>query len=133
MRYVFWLILGLIIVVPAIELWGMITVGQWIGPWPTVFLVIATGVLGSYLARREGWQTYRLAQLQLQKGELPGEALLDGACILAGAVLLITPGFFSDIAGFVLVFPYTRTFVKIFLKKWIQKKLARGDWHIRRW
>lgn len=129
----FWWIVGFIILIPVIELWGLITVGQWIGAWPTVLLVIATGVLGGYLARREGWQTYRLAQMQLQKGELPGEALLDGAAILAGAILLITPGFFSDVIGFFLLFPYTRAIIRLLLKKWIQQKLARGHWRIRRW
>ncbi len=130
----FWLIVGIIILVPIIELWGLITVGNWIGPFPTILLVIATGVIGGYLARREGLNTYRLAMIQLRNGELPGDTLLDGACILAGGVFLLTPGFFSDILGFVLVFPYTRGIVRLFLKRWLNKKIQSGNfiWYRKR-
>lgn len=123
----FWLIVAVIILVPVIELWGLITVGNWIGPFPTILLVITTGFIGGYLARREGLYTYRLAMIQLRNGELPGEALLDGVCILVGGVFLLTPGFFTDILGFLLVFPYTRGIVKLFLKRWFEKKIRDGS------
>ncbi|SEM97238.1 FxsA family protein [Lihuaxuella thermophila] len=130
----FWLIVGIIILVPVIELWGLITVGSWIGPFPTILLVIATGVIGGYLARREGLNTYRLAMIQLRNGELPADTLLDGACILAGGIFLLTPGFFTDLIGFILVFPYTRGMAKLLIKRWLNKKIRSGhfSWYRKR-
>lgn len=122
-----WVIITFIILVPILEIWGLITVGGWIGTFPTIALVILIAILGGYLAKREGWNTYRLAMIQLNNGELPAEALLDGACILTGSILLITPGFFTDIAGIILVFPYTRSIVKHLLKRWLKKKLENGE------
>jgi UPF0716 protein FxsA len=122
----FWLIVGLIILIPVLELWGIITVGHWIGPLPTILLVIASAVLGGYLARREGMRTWRLLMIQLKNGELPGATLLDGALILAGGIFLLTPGFFTDIVGFILVFPWTRPIVRHLIQRWLKKKLRQG-------
>jgi UPF0716 protein FxsA len=114
----------LFISVPILELWGLITVGKWIGLWPTLALVFLTGVVGAWLAKHEGLQTLRLVQLQLSRGELPGQAVLDGICILFGGAVLLTPGFFTDIVGFLLLLPYTRNWFKALLKRtfdrWIQ-------------
>ncbi|NGQ94845.1 membrane protein FxsA [Brevibacillus sp. SYP-B805] len=122
----FRLLVLLFIVVPAIELWGLIAVGKWIGGWTTVGLVILSGVLGAWLAKQQGLQVLRLVQLQLSRGQLPTDALLDGLLVLAGGMLLLTPGFFTDIAGLVLLIPYTRMFVRFFLKKWIVSLIASG-------
>ncbi|WP_126425535.1 FxsA family protein [Brevibacillus marinus] len=122
----FRLLVLLFIVVPAIELWGLIAVGKWIGGWTTVGMVILSGVLGAWLAKQQGLQVLRLVQLQLSRGELPTNALLDGLLVLGGGMLLLTPGFFTDIAGLVLLIPYTRMFVRFFLKKWIVSLIASG-------
>jgi UPF0716 protein FxsA len=122
----FRLLVLLFIVVPAIELWGLISVGKLIGGWTTVGLVILTGVLGAWLAKQQGLQVLRLVQLQLSRGQLPTDALLDGVLVLVGGILLLTPGFFTDIAGLVLLIPYTRMFVRFFLKKWIVSLIASG-------
>lgn len=124
----FWWLAGLIIFLPIIELYGLITVGSWIGPLPTILIVIATGVIGSYLARREGLQTYRLLMLRLKNGEMPTDTLLDGVLILVGGIFLILPGFLTDIAGFLLIFPYTRGIVKLLAKRWLDKKIRTGEW-----
>jgi UPF0716 protein FxsA len=131
----FWLIVGLIILIPVLELWGLITVGHWIGPLPTILLVIASGVLGGYLMRREGMRTWRLLMIQLKNGELPGATLLDGALILAGGIFLLTPGFFTDIVGFILVFPWTRPIVRHLIQRWLKKKMRQGIVFVwrRRW
>lgn len=124
----------ILIVVPIIEIWALLQVGEWIGAWPTVLAVIATGIVGGYLARWQGLQTYRLAQLQMQRGELPGDALLDGICILTGGLLLLTPGFFTDSVGFVLLLPLTRGVVKLWLKRWFNRLIRDGTIiTIRRW
>ncbi|WP_243648612.1 FxsA family protein [Hazenella coriacea] len=117
----------LIILVPTIELWGLITVGGWIGAGPTILLVLATGVLGGYLAKREGLHTYRLAMIQLRNGETPGDTLIDGLLILVGGLLLLTPGFFSDVIGFLMIFPWTRGMVKLLVIKWVSKKINEGS------
>ncbi|SFI82396.1 FxsA family protein [Thermoflavimicrobium dichotomicum] len=119
----FWIGVFIFILVPIIELWGLISVGQMIGTIPTILLVILTGVLGVYLAKREGFKTIRAAREQIYRGEPPGEAILDGACILVGGVMLLTPGFLTDITGFLLVFPYTRKVIKRLVVKWLQKKM----------
>lgn len=115
-----------LIVIPVIEIWGILQVGKWIGPLPTILTLIATSVLGGYLAKRQGTEVIRLAQLQIGRGQLPGEAILDGACILAGGVLLLTPGFFTDIVGFFLVIPFTRGLLKLWLRNWLDKLIRDG-------
>ncbi|SMO33760.1 FxsA family protein [Melghirimyces algeriensis] len=120
----------ILIVVPALEIWGLVKVGEAIGAWPTALAVIATGVAGGYLARWQGLQTIRLAQVQMSNRELPGEAVLDGICILSGGLLLLTPGFFTDTIGFLLLFPYTRGMIKILLKGLLLRMV---DGRIRWW
>jgi UPF0716 protein FxsA len=115
------------IVVPVVELWGLITVGKWIGAWYTIGLVVLTGIVGAWLAKREGLQTIRLARMQLAKGGIPGQALMDGICILVGGATLLTPGFFTDAIGFFLLIPYTRNIVKAWMKSWFEKWIARGN------
>lgn len=123
---VFWFIVLCILLIPIVELWGLIKMGQWIGAFPTILLVILTAIIGGYLAKREGMRTYQLIMLQLRNGELPGEALLDGAVILIGGILLLTPGFFSDIVGLFFLIPYTRTYIKLFIRRWLSKQLNNG-------
>lgn len=99
--------------------------GKTIGVWPTLIFIILTGVIGAYLAKREGLQTIRRAQEQLRYGQIPGEAVLDGICILIGGTFLLTPGFITDLVGFLMLFPPTRKLFKFFMKnsfrKWIDK------------
>lgn len=121
MRYLFLLI----IIIPAADIGLLLFFGKLIGVWPTLFLILFTGVVGSYLAKKEGIQTIRKAQEQLRNGQIPGEAVLEGICILVGATLLITPGFITDILGFLMLFPPTRKLFKFFMKnsfrRWINK------------
>ncbi|WP_124726928.1 FxsA family protein [Staphylospora marina] len=124
----FRLVILVLLLVPAIELAGIITVGTWIGALPTFVLILLTGAVGVWLARREGLRTWKLARIQLNQGELPGDTLLDGVLILVGGILLLTPGFFSDVFGVLFVLPYTRSIVRHLLKGWISRKLATGEW-----
>jgi UPF0716 protein FxsA len=123
MRYLFLLI----IIIPAADIALLLFSGKTIGVWPTLLLIILTGVIGAYLAKREGLQTIRKAQEQLRHGQLPGGALLDGICILIGGTLLITPGFITDITGFLMLFPPTRRIFKFFMIKAFRKKIDRGN------
>jgi UPF0716 protein FxsA len=126
MPVLFRILIVLFIVVPAIELWGLISIGKIIGGWSTVALVILTGVLGAWLAKQQGLQVLRLVQLQLSRGQMPTETLIDGVLVLIGGILLLTPGFFSDVLGLILLIPYTRMIVRHFLKLWLGKMVSSG-------
>ncbi|OEH91920.1 FxsA family protein [Bacillus solimangrovi] len=128
MRY----ILPFLIIVPAFEIGLLILSGNTLGVWPTILLIILTGVTGAWLAKKEGLQTLQLAQIQLQNGQLPNEAIMDGICILIGGVVLLTPGFITDALGFMLLLPLSRGVIKIWLRKVIQRMIDRGQIHITR-
>ncbi|MCF6092949.1 membrane protein FxsA [Microaerobacter geothermalis] len=124
------ILLLVLIVIPIMEIWGLVTVGGWIGPFWTILLVILTGVLGAYLAKKEGTQALKRAKEQLAYGLPPGEAILDGICIFAGGLVLLTPGFFTDAMGFLLLWPRTRKYAKNWMKEWIRKWLDKGSFTI---
>ncbi|MFZ7946985.1 FxsA family protein [Neobacillus sp. 19] len=123
MRYLF----ILIIAIPAAEIGLLLFSGKTLGVWPTLLLIILTGVVGAYLAKREGLQTIQKARVQLQNGHIPGEALLDGICILVGGILLLLPGFITDIGGFFMLFPPTRRAIKFLMINSLRKKIQRGN------
>ncbi len=99
-----------LVVVPLVELFVIIQVGQWIGFLPTLALLIAISIVGGILVKREGLSTWRRAQAQLRAGEVPAAELVDGALILAAGALLLTPGFVTDAIGFLLLIPAARFF-----------------------
>lgn len=100
-----------LLLVPIIEIGLFIEVGGWIGTWPTIGIIILTAFLGSWLLRRQGLQALRDVQSRLQAGDSPGQLLAEGAMILFAGALLLTPGFFTDAAGFLLLLPPVRTVV----------------------
>lgn len=110
----------LLIALPAIEISVLLLTGKTIGFWPTLLLMISTGVIGAYLAKQQGLETLRKAQEQMRYGQVPGDALLDGICVLVGGTLLLTPGFVSDIMGLFLLLPPTRKIIKPILMKIIR-------------
>lgn len=117
----------LLIIVPALEIFVLVLSGNVIGIWWTIFLVIFTGVLGAWLAKREGLHTIRLAQLQLQQGQIPSGILMDGICILVGGVVLLTPGFITDAFGFFLLIPQTRSIAKAFFQRIFDRMIQSGS------
>ncbi|ELK47284.1 FxsA family protein [Halobacillus sp. ACCC02827] len=120
-----WLFL-LIIIVPALEIGLFVWAGSYIGPWWIILLIISTGVVGAWLARKQGLETIRNVQTSMSRGQMPQDALLDGACILIGAAFLLTPGFITDAAGFGLLLPVTRGPIKHIIRGAIQKALQKG-------
>jgi UPF0716 protein FxsA len=120
-----WLFLGFTLV-PAFEIYVFIQVAGAIGTLQTMAMIILTGVLGAYLARREGFAVLRRLQSQLQAGHLPADELIDGAMILVGGALLLTPGFLTDAVGFALVIPPLRAMLKNLLRRYLRHKLQRG-------
>lgn len=119
-------------VVPVAELYLLIKVGRLIGPLPTVALVLLVSLAGAWLVRHQGFEILRRIQSDLAQGRLPAAELLDGALVLVGGVLMVTPGFFTDIVGLLFLFPLTRALIKQYARRRLQKKLAGGTITIRR-
>ncbi|MCC3356452.1 FxsA family protein [Bacillus sp. REN16] len=127
-------LLALIIIVPALEISVLIFSGKTIGVPLTFLLIILTGVLGAWLAKKQGIETIRRAQQQMDLGQVPGEAIMDGICILIGAILLLTPGYISDLTGLLLLLPVTRNSIKPVIANWIRRRIDKGNFTvIRRW
>ncbi len=101
----------LLVAVPIIEIALFIEVGGWIGTWPTVGIVILTAIIGSAMLRQQGLGILGTMQERLASGENPGRLLADGAMILFAGALLLTPGFFTDAVGFLLLMPPFRAAV----------------------
>ena len=111
-----------IILVPIIEIYLLIKIGSKIGALTTIFLIFTTAIMGVYYAKYEGLNTLKSGFLQLSKNETPSYEMLSGAAIAFAALLLIIPGFVTDIVGFLLIFPMSRKIlftkiVKNFAKK----------------
>ena len=120
-------LLLLFIIVPAIELVLLIQMGQWIGTLPTIGLIVVTGIVGAYLARQQGLRVLMRVQQETQAGQMPGEALLDGAMILVAGAVLMTPGVLTDVFGFLLLIPVTRKLFRGIAWRQIQRMIARGQ------
>ena len=125
-RVPWWVLALLFVVLPIIEIYVLIQVGQVIGAWWTVLLLVADGVLGSWLMKREGTKAWRALREALDERRMPARELADGALVLIGGTLLLTPGFVSDIAGFVCVLPFTRPAVRISLTRFLTRKFLSG-------
>ena len=107
-----------VILVPIVEIYLFIKIGGEIGALSTIFLIFITAIIGIIYARYEGLNTLRSGFSQLIKNETPAFEIISGAAIAFAAVLLIVPGFLTDILGFILIFPITR---KILFKKFSKK------------
>jgi UPF0716 protein FxsA len=103
-----WIVALALLVVPIVEIFVIIQVGQVIGGWPTVGLLLVESALGAWLIKREGRRAWNALQNAFQSGKMPGRELSDAALVLVGGTLLLTPGFVTDIFGFFFVLPFTR-------------------------
>ena len=123
-------LLLLFLLTPAVELALLIQVNRIIGFWPTIGLIIVTGIVGSHLARREGLSTWRNLNSRLQAGDLPGTELADGVIILVAGALLITPGILTDVLGFLGLIPFTRTYLRRLVMRWFRRKMQQGTMQV---
>ena len=98
----------LFVIMPIAEIAVLINVGEIIGGWNTVLLVILSAMIGAYLVKREGVSTLAQAQLKMQQGQVPAEEIGSGLLLLVAGVLLVTPGFITDVFVLLLTLPYTR-------------------------
>ncbi len=111
---------------PLLDLWVLLRIGGAIGFWNTVALVVATGLAGAWLAKLEGARVLRGWQRAVAEGRLPDEGVLSGALVLAGGLLLVSPGVITDALGLVLLFPPTRRAVATALRRWLERRIATG-------
>jgi UPF0716 protein FxsA len=98
----------LVLLIPFVEIYLLLKVGGIIGAFPTIFLVVLTAVLGTWLLRQQGFATFQRLQENLAKGTIPAYEMIEGPIILVGGVLLLTPGFITDILGFACLIPQLR-------------------------
>ena len=108
----------LIILIPAIEIFLFIKIGSQIGAFTTILLIFTTAIVGVYYAKYEGLNTLKSGFAQVSKNKAPTREMISGAAIAIAALLLIIPGFATDIFGFLILFPLTRNF---FLKRFLNK------------
>ena len=111
-----------VILIPSVEIYLFIKIGSQIGAFSTIFLVFFTAVVGVYYARYEGINTLRSGMTQIIKNQIPAHELISGAAIAFAAVLLIIPGFATDLIGFLLIIPITRRLILGRLNKKFENK-----------
>lgn len=115
--------------VPLIELSLLIELGRHIGLGSTIAIVIVTGVIGAYLAKYEGFKVISGIRQELGAGKIPAKGLIDGVIILAGGLLLLTPGLLTDTIGFLALIPVTRNYLKQYLKRKFKQKIDSKEIH----
>ena len=121
----------LFVIVPLVELALLIQMGQLIGFWPTIGLVVFTGVTGAWLARKEGLRTLWKLKEDLANGRVPAQAIMDGMAVFAGGALLLTPGILTDLVGFGLLFPGTRHAIQKRIMARLERHIQEGAVHVR--
>lgn len=101
-----------------------------IGILPTMLFIVLTSALGAYFARKQGIEAFQKVQRDLQYGKMPGAAIVDGLCILVGGLLLLIPGFLTDLIGALLLMPMTRKQVKPLFERWLRNMSNRNRYTI---
>ena len=110
--------------VPIIEMVLFIRIGDLVGFWPTLAAILVTAAVGAAMLRRQGFGTLLRARAMLERGEVPLREMFDGVCLLVAAALLLTPGFLTDAAGFLLMVPGVRTLIAVLISARLR---ARAD------
>ncbi|WP_101524442.1 FxsA family protein [Nocardioides houyundeii] len=118
-----WVLFVLLVVMPLAEIWVLIQVGQTIGAWWTIVLLVLDSFLGGWVIRREGARAWRALNATLAAGRMPSRELADGALIIAGGTLMLSPGFVSDAFGILLILPITRPVARRLLTRFFAARL----------
>jgi UPF0716 protein FxsA len=111
------------VLVPLVEIYVLIQVGQVIGPWWTILLLVLDSLLGTWLIKREGGRAWQGLRTALQTGRMPARELADGALILVGGTLMLSPGFVTDAFGILLILPFTRPAARRLLTRVVAQRL----------
>ncbi|WKN50549.1 FxsA family protein [Nocardioides sp. Arc9.136] len=121
-----WTLLPLVlfVAVPLAEIYVLIQVGQVIGAWWTIVLLVLDSILGSWLIKREGGRAWAALRTTLASGRMPAREIADGALVLIGGTLMLSPGFVSDAFGILLILPVTRPFFRRLLTSVVARRLV---------
>jgi len=128
---IFGILLSMFIIIPLVEFAILIEIGRRLGTIETLLLIFGTGIVGAYLARLEGFRILYNIQRDLDRGRAPTEQVFNGVLVLAAGIVLITPGFLTDVAGLLLLFPLTRRPIKALLRRWLEKRARTGIVEVR--
>jgi UPF0716 protein FxsA len=112
------------VVVPLAEIWAILQVGRLVGPWWTIALLVLDSLVGAWLVKREGGRAWRALREALQGGRMPARELADGALVLIGGTLMLSPGFLLDVVGILLVLPVTRPVARRLLTSVVERRLV---------
>lgn len=123
-RVPWWALAILFVGLPLLEIYVIIQVGQVIGAWWTILLLLADGLFGAWLIKREGRRTWRALTETIRAGRMPATELADGILVLVGGTLMITPGFVTDVVGTAMILPFTRPIGRRFLSRFVAGKMA---------
>ena len=118
------LLFALFIVVPLVEIYVIIQVGQAIGAWWTILLLVLDSIFGSWLIKHEGGRAFQALREALNSGRMPAKELADGALILIGGTLMLAPGFVTDAFGILIILPITRPFFRKLLTGVVASRLV---------
>lgn len=118
------------IVMPFIELSLLLKIHEYIGTMYTLGIVIATGIIGTFLAKAQGIMIIAKIQREVAQGRMPAPYLIDGVMILIAGILLITPGLITDTVGLLLLIPPIRYSIRMYMRKVIEKKLRNGSMNV---
>ena len=117
----------LFIGVPIIEMALLVRIGQEMGFWPTIGLIMLTGLLGSILTRQQGSSVWHQFNAKLQSGQLPGKELIDGLIVLVAGALLLTPGVVTDFVGFLGLLPFSRKYIRQYAQRRLKNTRSTGS------
>lgn len=123
-------LLFLFVMVPLVELSILIKLGKYLGTLNTILIIILTGILGASFAKSQGIGIISKIRNSLNQGKIPGEEMIQGLMILAGGLMLITPGFITDLVGFSLILPQSRKLFAGWLLVYLKKKIQSGRWQV---
>ncbi|MBC9957332.1 FxsA family protein [Yimella sp. cx-51] len=121
-----WPLFVLLLVMPILEIFVIILVGQRIGGWRTFGLLVITSLVGAWLVRREWRTAWRSLRSALQSGKMPARELTDAALVLIGGTMLLAPGFVSDVIGLIMILPFTRPLMRPLLQAAVARRLLAG-------
>ncbi len=125
-RVPFWVLFAAFVLVPLAEIYVLIQVGQVIGAWWTIVLLVVDSLVGGWLVRREGGRAWRALSTALSSGRMPATEIADGVLVLVGGVLMLTPGFVTDAAGILMILPMTRPLFRRALAGAVGRRLFSG-------
>ncbi|THV09476.1 FxsA family protein [Nocardioides caeni] len=112
------------LLVPIAEIYVLIQIGQVIGPWWTILLLVVDSILGAWLIKREGRKAWAALRERVETGALPARELADGALIVLGGALMLSPGFVTDVVGILLILPVTRPLFRGLITSYAVRRVA---------